>query len=47
MLLTLVFSPMKMPEIQIICLIILFKPRTVLTILAFVGNKDSLYVIVL
>ena len=44
---TLVFRPMRMPKIQIICLFILYKPQTVLSILALIWNRASLYVIVL
>ena len=31
---TLVFSPLRMPKIQIVCLFILYKPQTVVSILA-------------
>ena len=31
---TLVFRPMRMPKIQIMCLFILYKPQTVLSVLA-------------
>ena len=44
---TLVFSPMTLSEIQIINLFILYKPQTVLSILEFIWNRSSLYVIVL
>jgi len=33
---TLVLCPVRKPEIQIICLFILYKPQTVLSILAFI-----------
>jgi len=32
----LVSRPMKMPKIQIMCLFIMYKPQTVLSILAFI-----------
>ena len=41
------FRPMKMPEIPIICLFILYKHQTVLYILPFIRKKASLSVIVL
>jgi len=44
---TLVFRPMRMPEIQIICLFILYKPRTVLSILVFIWKRAPFYVLVL
>ena len=44
---TLVFRPMRMPEIQIICLLIYYKPQTALSILASIWNRASLYVIAL
>ena len=45
---TLVFRPMRMPKIQIMCLFILYKPQTVLSILAFIWNRAlTLYEIVL
>ena len=33
---TLVFRPVRMPENQIICLLILYNPQTVLSILVFI-----------
>ena len=44
---TRVFHPMRMPEIPIICLFILYKTQTDLSILAYIWNKASLYVIAL
>ena len=44
---TLVLRPMRIAEIQIMCLFILYTPQTVLSILSVIWNKASLYVIVL
>ena len=42
----LVFRPVRMPENQMICLFIVYKPQTVLSILAGIWNRASLYVLV-